>query len=190
MPKRSIRQSNRLSNADYINIMERVANDNYKAWGFSNADAALLHALNDNSYNYRGYYTKYPNSRANASTHWTDEFKTVHHPTFSEESIYSGKRSQYNPNGITGGHWEGNVFVPSIYQVLDKSNRRSLENGARREYKNGGVYIAPSKRGTLTAEATKHGMSPMAFAHKVMANKDNYSSKMVRKANFAINFNS
>ena len=35
-------------------------------------------------------YTKYPNSKANADTHWTDEFKTVYHPTFSKESKYSG----------------------------------------------------------------------------------------------------
>lgn len=59
----------------------------------------------------------------------------------------------------------------------------------RTQKKDGGTHIAPSKRGTLTAEATKHGMSAMAFAHKVMANKNNYSSKMVKKANFAINFN-
>lgn len=59
----------------------------------------------------------------------------------------------------------------------------------RQQRANGGIHIAPSKRGTLTAAATKHGMSPLAFAHKVMNNKDNYSSKMVKKANFAINFN-
>lgn len=66
--------------------------------------------------------------------------------------------------------------------------KRSLEDG-RNQRQNGGVHIAPSKRGTLTAAATRHGMSPLAFAHKVMNNKDDYSSKMIKKANFAINFN-
>ena len=73
--------------------MENVAERNYKNWGFDNVDAALIYALNDNTYNYRGYYNKYPKSNADSNTHWTDEFKTVYHPTFSNESIYSGKKS-------------------------------------------------------------------------------------------------
>lgn len=52
----------------------------------------------------------------------------------------------------------------------------------------GSIHIAPSKRGTFTAAATKHGMGVQEFASKVLANKDNYSSAMVKKANFARNF--
>lgn len=55
------------------------------------------------------------------------------------------------------------------------------------EFKNGGIYIKPSKRGTFTAAAKRHGMSVQAFARKVLANKSNYSSAMVKKANFARN---
>ena len=51
----------------------------------------------------------------------------------------------------------------------------------------GGIYIKPSKRGTFTAAAKKHGMGVQEFASKVLANKDNYSSAMVKKANFAKN---
>lgn len=58
----------------------------------------------------------------------------------------------------------------------------------RQEKKDGGsIHIAPSKRGTFTAAATKHGMGVQAFASKVLANKDNYSPAMVKKANFARN---
>lgn len=57
----------------------------------------------------------------------------------------------------------------------------------REGFKNGGIYIKPSKRGTFTAAAKKHGMSVQAFASKVLANKGNYSSAMVKKANFAKN---
>ena len=54
--------------------------------------------------------------------------------------------------------------------------------------KNGGsINIAPSKRGTFTAAATKHGMGVQEFASKVLRNKDSYSSAMVKKANFARN---
>lgn len=55
------------------------------------------------------------------------------------------------------------------------------------EMKTGGIHIAPSKRGTFTAAATKHGKSVQAFASQVLANKENYSPAMVKKANFARN---
>lgn len=55
--------------------------------------------------------------------------------------------------------------------------------------KDGGkIHIKPSKRGTFTAAAKKHGKSVQAFAAQVLANKENYSPAMVKKANFARNF--
>lgn len=50
-----------------------------------------------------------------------------------------------------------------------------------------GIYIKPSKRGTFTAAAKSHGKSVQGFASQVLANKDNYSPAMVKKANFARN---
>lgn len=49
------------------------------------------------------------------------------------------------------------------------------------------INIKESKKGTFTAAAKKRGMSVQEFASKVMANKDEYSSAMVKKANFARN---
>ena len=164
------------TNEQYLRTMEKVAEDNHQKWGFSNPDEALLHALNDNTYNYRGYYGKYPQSKANADTHWTDEFKTVWHPTFSNESIYSGQKSQYNPLGLPGGFWSGDTFIPMAWQI------------DANEYKKGGsIHIAPSKRGTFTAAAKKHGKSVQAFASQVLAHPENYSPAMRKKANFARN---
>jgi hypothetical protein len=51
----------------------------------------------------------------------------------------------------------------------------------------GGIHIKKSKKGTFTAAATKHGKSVQEFARQVLANKDNYSPAMVKKANFARN---
>lgn len=57
------------------------------------------------------------------------------------------------------------------------------------QYKNGkdSIYIKPSKRGTFTKAAKSHGMSVQEFASRVLANKDNYSTAMIKKANFARN---
>ena len=60
--------------------------------------------------------------------------------------------------------------------------------GFIKEYSSGGdIHIAPSKRGTFTAAAKKHGKSVQAFASQVLAHKENYSPAMVKKANFARN---
>ena len=345
MPKRRSLESAGISDTQYLQIMERVAEQNYKDWGLPNSDAALIQALNDNTYNYRGYYNQYPNSRANASTHWTDEFKTVYHPTFSKESKYSGKKSQYNPKGLVGGTWSGETFIPADWQrnkfrkggstdgnntdngglfgneavdnvasflpilgtledvygfyknptwtnagwlaaslacdiftggmagravkalrlankahdaaqVTNRTARRIWEAGKaantaqsgsvrgadmrrminsvksagatrqaaikrandalfdaalkigidqgvngfinaaqldmlpdlRSKRKEGGsIHIAPSKRGTFTAAASKHGIGVQEFASRVLRNKDSYSPAMVKKANFARN---
>jgi hypothetical protein len=122
-----------LSDDQYYNIMDRVAQENYRNWGFNNVDEALIHALNDNTYDYRGYYNKYPNSDANFLTHWTDEFKTVYHPTFSNESRYSGRKSQYNPQGLVGGYWKGETFVPAKWQRRKKADGGPL-------FTHGGIF--------------------------------------------------
>lgn len=109
-------KNGRISDEEYVRVMEKVAADNWQKWGEDSEDAALTRILNDNTYDYRGYYSKYPNSAANADTHWSDEFKTVWHPTFSQESIYSGKKSQFNPYGYPGGTWQGEFFNPQWYQ--------------------------------------------------------------------------
>ena len=51
-----------------------------------------------------------------------------------------------------------------------------------------GIHIKPSKKGTFTAAAKKHGKGVQEFARQVMAHKENYSPAMVKKANFARNF--
>ena len=128
------------NNNNYYDIMEKVAEQNYKNWGFPNSDYALLHALNDNTYNYKGYYNKYPNGKGNAIYHWTDEFKTVYHPTFSKESKYSGKKSQYNPKGIKGGSWLfGKFFIPSKDQLMEYFK------------KGGGIHIKEKNKGKFTS---------------------------------------
>lgn len=53
------------------------------------------------------------------------------------------------------------------------------------EFKTGGIHIDPSKKGTFTAAATKHKMGVQEFASHVLANPDDFSPKMRKKANFA-----
>lgn len=53
--------------------------------------------------------------------------------------------------------------------------------------KGGSIHIKDSKKGSFTAAAKKHGKGVQEFAKQVLSNKDNYSTAMIKKANFARN---
>ena len=107
---------NTKSDEGYNEYMEKVAKNNAAKWEMSEEEA-LLHILNDPTYNYRAYYeANKANPNLDSDNHWPDTYKTAYHPTFSNESVYSGKQSQYNPNAEVGGSWVGNsdILYPSF----------------------------------------------------------------------------
>lgn len=115
---------NSYSDGGYLSYMEKLAKKKAKDWGMEE-DEALTMMLNNNEYDYKAFYNnnreealKMLNSDSN--THFSDIGKTVWHPTFSNESIYSGKVSEYNPKGTIGGSWKGLEYVPSKSQLDNK----------------------------------------------------------------------
>lgn len=92
------------------------------------------------------------------------------------------------------------TFSPEITRLIDNMQAMKEREAVRRRLASfayacggnihaggGGIHIDPSKRGTFTAAASRHGMGVQAFASKVLAHKENYSPAMVKKANFARN---
>lgn len=51
----------------------------------------------------------------------------------------------------------------------------------------GGIHINPANKGKFTASAKRAGMGVQEFASQVLANKEDYSSTQVKRANFARN---
>ena len=174
----SFADGGKLSDEQYIAIMERVAEENNPIWNKFRqveggkpltVDEELLRILNDNTYNYRGYYNKYRNSRANADTHWTDEFKTVYHPTFSNQSRYSGKKSQYNPEGLVGGTWggkDGEKFIPAPWQM---GNTFADGGSIHIDPKNRGKFNATKARTGKTTEELTHSKNPLTRKRAIFA---------------------
>lgn len=78
-----------------------------------------------------------------------------------------------------------NRSVTNNIENLIDDQMSSLQQGFFAD--GGGIYIKPSKRGTFTAAAKQRGMGVQEFASKVLANKEDYSPAMVKKANFARN---
>ena len=134
-----------LTDEQYFKIMERVAKKNYTDWGFNTPDEALVHALNDNTYNYRAFYNENPEAMNDANTHWPDTYKTAYHSTFSDESKYSGVVDKnYNPYGRIGGVWARGTFFPNYWQTKYRNGGElgtmdDINNGFI-EVKNGGTH--------------------------------------------------
>lgn len=89
--------------------------------------------------------------------------------------------------GIRTNNRLNSTFANASQQLDMMDSRNYLNNTAVIAANGGGINIAESKKGTFTAAATRHHMGVQEFARKVMANKDNYSSAMIKKANFARN---
>ena len=123
-------------------------------------------------YDYRGYFQQYGNTNVeyeNPNFHFPDTYKQPWHETFSNESKYA--------KGIEGvGYWDGDTFIPGSFNNLMKQS-----------FKMGGIHIKPENRGKFTAAAKQRGLGVQEFASKVLANKENYSSTLVKRANFAKN---
>ena len=103
------------------------------------------------------------------------------------------------PLNIWGGYGSGaigyelakeNLGIKAL-NAANKGKLTSLPNSFSSELntfaEGGKIHIKPSKRGTFTAAAKRHGKSVQSFASQVLANKEDYSPAMVKKANFARN---
>ena len=145
--------------ADSLNVRKQILQRDTPNWDSLNQNQrdALL------SYHYNIGEGKYRNSPNMQKGLQEKDWDTV------SKNIDAGYNDKKNPGLRKRRDYERNLFNTPV------------------EYKYGGIHIKPSKRGTFTAAAKKHGMSVQGFARKVLANKSNYSSVMVKKANFARN---
>lgn len=109
---------------EYIEYMKRLAQPMAKNWEISEKEA-YVHLLNDDSYDYYGWWkdggknidpntmeAAKPPLLPNDDGHFPDTYKTAKHPTFSNQSKYSGVvHPKYNPLGIHGGAWLGDTYL-------------------------------------------------------------------------------
>ena len=81
------------------------------------------------------------------------------------------------------------IFLDPIANMYTKIQKHPIlgplipfSDGKLPGYSNGKIRIKPSKRGTFTAAAKKHGASVREFESRVLKNPEKYSKAMVRKA--------
>jgi hypothetical protein len=97
----------------------------------------------------------------------------------------------YEPESLhykTGGQYD------QAWSVMQKGGMMKEQGGEVdsnvmefAEFKDGGIHIKPENVGKFTAWAKRHNMSVQEAASHIMANKEKYSSTLVKRANFAKN---
>lgn len=125
---------------NFYTWLDQIADKKAQEWTQApmkplSADEVYTEMLNDPTYNYKAFYEGRPfmaNAMlyAPAFAHFDDYAKTMYHPTFSNQSVYSGKVSDYNPYGIVGGSWneEGTEYTPSMSQLANYWNYNKTRN--------------------------------------------------------------
>lgn len=125
---------------DFYTWLDQIADKKAQEWTQApmkplSADEVYAEMLNDPTYNYKTFYEGRPfmaNAMlyAPAFAHFDDYAKTMYHPTFSNQSVYSGKVSDYNPYGTVGGSWneEGTEYTPSMSQLANYWNYNKTRN--------------------------------------------------------------
>lgn len=102
----------------------------------------------------------------------------------------SGESEQRPLDSISKATLEDTLMKLTTLQEEQRERDMEYQDMAEAEsiFAGGGqIHIDPSKKGTFTAAAKKHGMGVQEFASKVLANPNRYSEAMRKKAQFARN---
>lgn len=112
----------------------------------------------------RGYNHLMSKDGLKKTTDFTDIAKTMYHPTFSDESIFSGNVSDFNPLGIIGGHWNeaGTEYTPSASQLQNYFNYDVTRNYLNRN-EDHPVKINLPKYGGGKIGGFVHRMGPLIY---------------------------
>lgn len=184
------------SNAD--SVMSQWANQDFGA-DFSKSDIGRDGWFSNKAKNkYKKLKKQQDIARNRALTSYENAAETA--DTQSDLNAMANFAAFGGPLGIWEGYGSGAIGYELAKEnlgikALNAANKgrltslpNSFESPELNTFAEGGkIHIKPSKRGTFTAAAKKHGKSVQGFASQVLANKEDYSPAMVKKANFARN---
>lgn len=105
--------------------------------------------------------------------------------------IFSGnKNAKEKANSLNlAASAANNLAEINFRNAADDNNTLNAKNALQSVYAadGGSIHIKKKNRGKFTASADRAGMGVQEYARHVLANKDRYSSTLVKRANFARN---
>lgn len=169
-------------------VKKIIKNPDLKDAYFSGSDEDFQNAV-ESYYKKKGLRERAKNHK-NFMDNYTPGFLT---PTEWGKDAFNPSYNLHDSGGFIQRKEWPKLSTPEKADIMRMAVSRGIYNledikGIYNEFANGGnIHIDPSKKGTFTAAATKHGKSVQAFASQVLAHPENYSPVMRKKANFARN---
>lgn len=113
-------------------------------------------------------------------------------PTFAGKSFADiakriNKEGDERPNDPISKNGRNALLTSLMMSQESLKNRTSPTPTNNTFAEGGGIHINPEHRGLFTSYAKSHGMGVQEMASHVLANKEDYSSAIVKRANFAKN---
>lgn len=93
--------------------------------------------------------------------------------------IFEEKNFTINPHSFK----VPNVTDTNIWMGMDSIRKKKVQ----KDEEGSKIHIKKENEGKFTEAANRAGMSVQQFAAHVLSNKDRYSGKLIKRANFARN---
>lgn len=145
--------------------------------------SGLTHLMGDDAWNYADSTKEFISFNSPEKAEWfanspnnTTGYKMgtgVLHSIAPVKKLHGGPLLVENQHVAMGG---------SLKAMYDQGGALNVAYG-----QGGGIHIKPENKGKFTAWAKSHNMGVQEAASHVMANKEDYSSTIVKRANFAKN---
>lgn len=205
----------RKSNKAYYKWLDKIAEKKAQDWTVTplrslDPNMVFMQMANDPTYSYQAFYENNPLAAnmmlmADGAAHFDDSGKTMYHPTFSNQSLFSGYPNEYNPLGITGGSWneDGTEYTPSPSQLtnyfnyettrdyLDKAESKPVrivmpeyKDGKESKYYKFVETMGPSLYKEMQRKGVKNLQKFYEYAMKQMAAESQFGTSRVAKENF------
>lgn len=170
--------------ASRYNSEEEIAKDNKFARDFSRRHSSNEY-LNENTVVARNVgdpKVQFVDQNGKLVSHNSPKLGTTLPGGVSINDVFQTSEGQYGYY-----HPQNGTFNPVDSQAI-YSRYGQKDNSTAKLSEGGKIHIKLSHKGKFTAWAAQHDMGVQEAAKSVMSNKDNYSSSVIKMANFARNF--
>ena len=130
----------KIDKRSWTTVLNKRKEDEFLKW-YKNISSILnLDSNPDNplhAYDYRGYWLENRNKDIDytkSDFHFPDKYKKPTHPTFSIESQYANKKYGINPKSV--GYWNGDEFVPGVFNDIMNAPMLNTENVIKNKKRN------------------------------------------------------
>lgn len=107
---------------------------------------------------------------------------------FAGNKKAKNKAKELNNAGVAANMTAEDSYTEAVNDLNEQTSRNNMKSLYGNVAADGGeIHINPANKGKFTEAAKRAGMGTQEYARHILANKDDYNTTMIRRANFARN---